>query len=191
VISPALTRITVNMARGTEDNQTQALADRSAGQFTTALLILSSCLLPLGLLAPALETTHLAFWSEQHSILSFGIALLTGEEYLLAALVLGFSIAFPSIKLVWMWRLQFTRSIQPSRTRLRALEMLGKWSMADVLIIALIVFSLKDGALFGASPLPGVYVFAASTVLAMLASGRIVAQIEDRLLIKIRNEPPA
>jgi paraquat-inducible protein A len=178
------------MARDSGNIRKQALADQSSGQFTTALLILSTCLLPFGLLLPALETTHLAFWSEQHSILSFGLALVSSEEYLLAALVLGFSIAFPSIKLVWMWRLQFTRSVQPTRTRLRVLEMLGKWSMADVLIIALIVFSLKDGALFGASPLPGVYVFAASTTLAMLASGRIVAQIEDRLHIKLRSDPP-
>ncbi len=165
-----------------------ALADQKAGQLTTGLLLLSSCLLPLGLILPALETTHFAFWRDEHSILSFGIALWQAQDYFLAAVILGFSVFFPGTKLIWMWRLQFNRRIQPTRARLRVLETLGKWSMADVLVIALIVFSFRGNMVFGATPLPGVYLFALATVLAMLASGRIVHQLETRLR---RFEPPA
>jgi len=162
--------------------QGSALADRQSGQLTTALLLLASCLLPIGLTLPALQTTHFAFWSDQHSILSFGVALYQGEEYWLALFVLAFSVAFPVTKLAWMWKLQFSRNTSPDQARLNILEVLGKWSMADVLVIALIVFSFKGNVLFGAEAMPGVFVFAAATLLAMLASGRIIKQLRDRLL---------
>lgn len=161
-------------------SQRRALADTRRGQITTALLVLATALLPLGLILPALETTQFAFWRHEHSILSFGWALLRAEEYLLAVVVLGFSVVFPTVKLVWMWRLQYRRGAHPGPGRLRILESLGKWSMGDVLVIALVVFSFKGSVVLGAQPLPGVWVFAAATVLAMLASGRIVQQFAER-----------
>ncbi|MBO6728973.1 MAG: hypothetical protein JJ910_04515, partial [Maricaulis sp.] len=36
---------------------------------TTALLVLSTALLPLGLFLPALVTTQFAFWQGEHSII--------------------------------------------------------------------------------------------------------------------------
>jgi paraquat-inducible protein A len=143
------------------------------------LLILSTFLLPLGLLLPALRTTQFGFWSGEHSILSFGWALLSGGELLLAAIVLGFSVAFPVIKLAWMWRLQFLRGSTDLR-HIHWLEMLGKWSMADVLVLALIVFSVRGNLVLSATTLPGLYLFTASTMLAMWASGRIIRQLSDR-----------
>lgn len=171
------------MRSQTKSNRTvlRALADTPEGQLTTGLLVLASCLLPLGLILPAMETTHFGFWSDSHSILSFGAALWTSGEYGLSVIILGFSVLFPGTKLIWMWRLQFNRRHPPTRLRLRILEALGKWSMADVLVIALAVFSFRGNLVFGATPQPGVYVFAAATILAMITSGRIVHQLETRL----------
>ncbi len=143
---------------------------------TTALLILSSVLLPLGLLLPALRTTQFAFWSGEHSILGFGYALLAGGELALAAIVWIFSIAFPLTKLIWMWRL--TGRLPIHRNTIRRLEMLGKWSMADVLVIALVVFSARGSAVFQAEPAIGLYAFTLSVLLTMLASGRIASQFD-------------
>lgn len=168
------------MGKVGEDIARGALADQRAGQTTTALLVLGSILLPLGLLLPALKTTSFGLWSGEHSILGFGWALLQDGEYLLAAAVLGFSVAFPGFKLVWMWRLQFSRTPDAGGRNLRWLERLGKWSMADVLVLALVIFGVRDNLVFAASTLPGVYLFAAATMLAMLASGRIVSQLGAR-----------
>jgi paraquat-inducible protein A len=159
---------------------TLPLASTGRGQLTTALLVLASVLLPLGLTLPALETSQFAFWRSEHSILSFGWALIEDGAYWLAAIVYGFSIAFPGVKLIWMWRLQFSNKRAPTPARLRVLEALGKWSMADVLVIALIVFSFKGSLVLGARVLPGVWVFAAATILGMLASGRLVSQLAHR-----------
>jgi paraquat-inducible protein A len=169
------------MGKADGDMAQRALADHGRGQATTALLLLTSCLLPLGLFLPALRTTQFGLWSGEHSILGFGWALLQDGEFLLAAIVLGFSVVFPGFKLVWMWRLQFSRAPARGPGDLRFLEMLGKWSMADVLVLALVIFGVRDNFLFAASTLPGVYIFAAATVLAMLASGRIVTQLGERM----------
>jgi paraquat-inducible protein A len=168
------------MGKADRDMTHRALADRGAGQATTALLLLISCLLPLGLLLPALKTTSFGLWSGEHSILGFGWALLQDSEFLLATIVLGFSVVFPGFKLVWMWRLQFSRAPGLGSRDLRWLELLGKWSMADVLVLALVIFGVRDNLVFAASTLPGVYLFAAATILAMLASGRIVSQLGSR-----------
>lgn len=139
----------------------------------TLFALVSSMLLPLGLILPALQTTQFAFWNGEHSILGFGYALFAGEEYALAAIVWGFSILFPLAKLSWIWRI-LTRRTLPPRTALRRLEWLGKWSMADVLVIALVIFSARGSAVFDAEPAPGLYAFTASVLLAMFASGRIM-----------------
>ena len=179
MFSPVLTCTPSVMIRKRSKNAPRALASTQAGQLTTALLVLASCLLPLGLLLPAMKTTQFAFWSEQTSILGFGIGLLGAEEFLLAIVVLGFSVAFPTLKLFWMWRLQFSRSDMLSTAQVKWLEMLGKWSMADVLIVALAVFSYRGNPVFSASPLPGIYVFSIAIILAMLASGRIIRQLHN------------
>lgn len=139
----------------------------------TAYALLATLLLPIGLLYPALHTTQFAFWSGEHSIIGFGYALFAGQEYALAGIVWLLSIAFPAIKLIWLWRL-LAAPQTASAQALRRLEWLGKWSMADVLIIALVVFSARGSAAFDAEPEAGLYAFTASVLLAMFASGRLL-----------------
>ena len=144
----------------------------------TGLLLLASVLLIPGLILPALETRHLGLWDEHHSILSLGRSLLVDEEWFLALVVLTFSIAVPLAKLSWMWRLQFApppSGVNHHEIAIGWLQKLGKWSMADVLVIALVVFSLRDSLLLQARPLIGAYCFAVSTILAMLTAGRIAS----------------
>ncbi|WP_300555989.1 paraquat-inducible protein A [Maricaulis sp.] len=158
----------------------RALADEKRGQMSSALLLLTSVLFPLGLILPAVETTHVWLWRGEHSIAGFGLALLEAEEYLLATIVWIFSLIFPAIKLIWMWRLQFRRGELPSHGQVRLLELLGKWSMADVLVIALLVLTVRGNFVFGAAPLPGLFVFALAVALSMIVSGRIQAQLRAR-----------
>ncbi|MBO6731100.1 MAG: paraquat-inducible protein A, partial [Maricaulis sp.] len=59
----------------------------------------------------------------------------------------------------------------------RRLEWFGKWSMGDVFIIALIVFSARSNSILDVSIAPGLVAFAASVVLAMFASGRLARRV--------------
>lgn len=165
-----------------------ALADQPEGQLTTAGLLLASTLYPIGLFAPAIETRQLGWLRDDHSLagLVWGLA---GQDQIALALTVGlFSIAFPLTKLVWMWRLQFRRDEPPGPAALRWLERLGKWSMADVLIVAMTVFILQGSGWLGAQPEIGIAVFAAATVIAMLCSGRISAQLRAMQERKAANE---
>ena len=154
-----------------------ALADQAQGQLTTAGLLLASILYPIGLLVPAIETRQLGWLRDDHSLAGLVWGLANQDQLWLALTVGLFSIAFPLTKLVWMWRLQFSRARPASSTALRALEALGKWSMADVLIVAMTVFTLQGSGWLGAQPRPGIAIFALATVIAMLCSGRISAQL--------------
>jgi len=150
---------------------------------TTGLLLIASVLFVPGLTLPAVETRHLGLWGDEHSILGLALTLAAEGDWLLAATVSLFSIGFPLTKLLWMWRLQLVvatssgASTATQRNRsLDWLERLGKWSMADVLVIALIVFSLRGNLFLEARPLVGAGCFALSTLIAMWTAGRIVSE---------------
>lgn len=159
---------------------------RKPTSLTTGILLIASVLFVPGLTLSAIETRHLGLWGDDHSILGLAITLATEGDWLLAATVSLFSIGFPLTKLIWMWRIQIfpggmaTDSGAVRRKgSLKWLERLGKWSMADVLVIALIVFSLRGNLLLEARPLFGAGCFALSTLIAMWAAGRIVAEQAD------------
>jgi uncharacterized paraquat-inducible protein A len=51
----------------------------------------------------------------------------------------------------------------------KRIEWLGKWSMLDVLVLALLVFYAKSTQFADAVALPGIYFFAGSVMLTMVA----------------------
>ncbi|MGO9986088.1 MAG: paraquat-inducible protein A, partial [Rhodomicrobium sp.] len=68
----------------------------------------------------------------------------------------------------------------------KRIEWLGKWSMLDVLVLALLVFYAKSTGLADAVALPGVYFFAASVILTMIAYALI-----DREFHSAEGEKPS
>ncbi len=127
--------------------------------------------LVLGLTLPVLKLTHLYFWTDTHSILSILSALWAGGEIFLAGIVLVFSILFPALKLVYIAMAGTLVTCDPAQRGrwFRRIGWLGKWSMLDVLILALLVFYAKATEFADATTLPGVYFFAASVFLTMIA----------------------
>jgi len=51
------------------------------------------------------------------------------------------------------------------------MEWLGRYSMTDVMVLALMIFYVNSSGYTEASVLPGVYFFAASALITMLAYG--------------------
>tara|TARA_R110002096_G_scaffold82110_14_gene191027 strand:- start:2102 stop:2620 length:519 start_codon:yes stop_codon:yes gene_type:complete len=145
----------------------------NGGALARALLILGSVLLPLGLTLPILETQRFIFWREAYSLIDVARALVQGDDVLLAFVVIVFSIIFPVLKLFGLVRLHLAAPARINRTEARLIEMLGKWTMMDVLIAALVVFTLGRSGVASAVELPGLYFFAGAAACMMLASGRI------------------
>ena len=131
----------------------------------------ASVCLALGISLPIIKLTKYVFWTTQHSLLSTVEVLLNDKQYFLGLTVLVFSIVFPILKLLYLLLISTlpNEEIIRQHWRLRALEWLGKWSMHDVLVLALMIFFIKSQGVYDASSLNGVYFFTAAIVLMILA----------------------
>ena len=142
-------------------------------------LIASSVALWYGLHLPTLTVRQL--WEKNTFTILTGIeSLYADKQHFLAFVVFFFSIVFPIVKLVSLYALWFLPMRPESRKRiLYGLSLLGKWSMLDVFIVAVLIVSVKLGALASANAENGIYFFGASILLAMVATA-----LEERLVRK-------
>jgi paraquat-inducible protein A len=133
----------------------------------------AAALLTTGLRLPVLTIRQL--WKKNtFSVLSGITALADDKQMGLAALLFFFSIVFPIVKLVslaLLWSVPMTDKVR--RRALHVLLLLGKWSMLDVFVVAIIVVAVKMGIWADAVPRPGIYYFAASILLSMLLTSFI------------------
>ncbi len=161
------------MADGIELQGSERQQMRIGGRrFLLSLAILgASVCLALGISLPIIKLTSYVFWTTQHSLLSTVDVLLRDKQYFLGLTVLVFSIVFPILKLLYLLLISTlpNEEILRQHWRLRALEWLGKWSMHDVLVLALMIFFIKSQGVYDASSLNGVYFFTAAIVLMILA----------------------
>jgi paraquat-inducible protein A len=139
--------------------------------FLSLTILAASVCLALGITLPILKLTQFAFWETEHSLIStVGVLLRDGQTFL-GGIVLVFSIVLPITKLLYLLLVSTLppAEIVRQHRRLRALEWLGKWSMHDVLVLALTIFFVKSQGVYDASSLNGVYFFTAAVVLMILS----------------------
>jgi paraquat-inducible protein A len=141
-------------------------------RFLLSLAILSaSVCLALGISLPIIKLTKYVFWSTEHSLLSTVTVLFNDGQTFLGAMILVFSIVLPVAKLLYLLLVSTLPALEimRQRRRLRALEWLGKWSMHDVLVLALTIFFIKSQGVYDAASLSGVYFFTAAVMLMILS----------------------
>ncbi len=137
------------------------------------LIILATVFFALGIILPVIRFTTVSVWSDEHSIATILYALYENEEFFLCAILFAFSIFFPFLKLFYLLTL-LTSPDLPSEFRAKSIstmEWLGRYSMTDVMVLALMIFYVNSSGYTEASVLPGVYFFAASALMTMLAYG--------------------
>ncbi|HEX9780986.1 MAG TPA: paraquat-inducible protein A [bacterium] len=144
------------------------------GLVVSAALLGSAGLLAGGLTLPILHTRQLIFWQETYSVWTGILDLWKLGEHVLAIVVFLFSMVFPIAKLlaltyVWYWRLHE----EPRARLLHRLGMLGKWSMMDVFVVAILIVLVKVGSLAKVEPRLGVYLFASAILLSMLTTSYV------------------
>jgi len=135
-----------------------------------AVLLVSLMLLFWGLTLPILSVTKFWLFGDTVSIISAIQSLYAAGEVFLATVLLVFSILFPVAKNLSMLAvfIKGARVGRFSRRLMRITAVLGKWSMLDVFIVAILVASVKLGILAHASVLSALYFFAASVILTNL-----------------------
>lgn len=114
------------------------------------------------------------FWIFEHSVSIWGgmVTLYRAGEFVLGSIILLFSIVFPIGKILSLLAF-LVAAPRPGRNGARLikwLSVLGKWSMLDVLIVAILVVSVRLGMIVEASLMPPLYWFIASVLLTNLVS---------------------
>ena len=134
------------------------------------MIVGSSALLARGLSLPLLYTKQM-FWNSSYSVWAGVVELWKQNELTLSTVLFFFSIVFPITKLIGLTLIWFIRLREEQRDRLLYwLGILGKWSMLDVFVVAILIVLVKLGPLARVEPRVGVYVFAAAIVSSMLTT---------------------
>ena len=137
------------------------------------LIIVATVSFALGIFMPAIKFTTVFVWKNEHSILSIIYALYSNEEFFLCIVIMLFSVVFPFLKLLYLLTL-ITSPDMPQEFRVRsiaAMEWLGRYSMTDVMVLALMIFYVNSSGYTEARVEPGIYFFAASALMTMFAYG--------------------
>lgn len=155
----------------------RALASTAKGldRLMSLVLAASAVLFALGITFPVMRVTELWVFRNEFSILD-GIGKLWFQgEALLAVVVAAFSIAFPVTKILLAWVIwHYADAKRPHfRLFLRFLIVSGRWSMADVFVIATAIMIAKITGFADATSQPGLYYFMGSLALVTLATLRI------------------
>lgn len=150
----------------------QSLRDQYPRRIEVPLLILTSLvLLLIALSLPLMRVEKMVFWKNDYSIIAGVHGLWERGQYALAIILFFFSIVFPLFKLAMLGFIWMVRLAERKRQAvLDWLGILGKWSMLDVFVVAILIVLVKLGPLAKVQPERGVYWFAAAIFLSMITS---------------------
>ncbi|CAG0980030.1 Intermembrane transport protein PqiA [Phycisphaerales bacterium] len=132
-------------------------------------LVTALALLLTGLVLPVMRVQKLIFWNDEYTILTGVRALWIDGQGFLAVVIALFSVLFPILKLGGLLGIWLTPMEAPRRGRLLFwVDVLGRWSMLDVFVVAVTVVMMSSKAALDATPRAGLYVFAAGVGLSMV-----------------------
>ena len=139
------------------------------------LLVLSALFLAFGLVLPLVRYEKLYYIDETPSLIDIVVSLWAQESGGLAVLVALFSIVFPVVKLFAI-ALEATAPAPATGKAswlTRLLPILGKWSMMDVMLVALVIVAAKTSGMASAFTQPGLWFYAASAIMTGLLQMRL------------------
>ena len=146
-------------------------------KLVSPLLFISSGLLLASYFLPFMRTEKLFFFTNDHTLLKSIGKMWSDGMYILAIIIFLFSVLFPVAKLAtvsWVWSCKVDATT--SRKALDWISWLGKWSMLDVFVLAILIVLVKAKSLADATPQPGLYVFAGAILLSMVSTELVSMQ---------------
>lgn len=150
------------------------------------LLYFATLLLIIGVSTPLMTLSKFVLLNESFSVLSGSLELLSGGHVFLFIIIAGFSIVMPAMKLMVLHRL-----LSPEKSNSvvlkRALHLMhdyGRWAMLDVMVVAVLVVTVKLGAIASIEIHYGLYIFGVATLLIMLITQAVVRIYEQPELMK-------
>ena len=148
------------------------------------LLYFATLLLIIGIASPMMTLSKFMLVNQSFSVLSGSQQLLMSGHVFLFIIISGFSIVLPALKLLMLHRLLSPKK-SGSMALKRSLHLMhdyGRWAMLDVMVVAVLVVTVKLGAIASIEIHYGLYIFGAATLLIMLitqAVARVYAQSDN------------
>lgn len=146
--------------------------ERPVNYVAIGLAVIALAFFFAAILSPCIEITD--FGREQFLSLLGGIKALWSEGHIfLSCLIFLFTILFPPAKLIATLLITVPLDILPERHKTnihRIISHLGKWSLLDVLVIAILVVAIKVHGLVSIRMALGTYLFATTVLMSMLAA---------------------
>lgn len=146
------------------------------------LLLVNMVLLVVGLVSPIITLEKFYIVENTFSVLTGVIQLAEDGLWFLVVIVTGFSVILPFLKLQLLYQLV---SLRPRNHNtlgryLHWVHVYGKWSMLDVFVVAILVVSVKLGAIANVQMRYGLYAFAAAVLLTMVITA-VVVQLSNAM----------
>lgn len=145
------------------------------------LIALSVVALVTGWFSPILEITayqdipmlgNTIFQYESKSIVSALYKMFENQQYVIAGIILLFTIVTPILKTILLVMISLKERLHLSSKKIKFLSTIGKWSMLDVFVVAIVVtyFSMKASGQTDANLQIGVYYFSIYVILSMICT---------------------
>ena len=123
----------------------------------------------LGISLPLVRLEKLYFFTETPSLLDVIAGLWVEGNVLLSLVIVLFSIVFPTAKLYSAFHSMLNERDLPGW-----IAILGKWSLMDVLLVAILIFAAKTSGFASAFAQPGIWFYMASTLFSAIAVSKFL-----------------
>lgn len=152
-------------------------------QIAIILYFTSIIFFVLGLINPILENSFLVGLSRKSIYLLSSIQYFFDEkEYFIGVLILTFTFIFPIFKYIFIAFRFINIKFSQTKWVVYLIEIINKWAMLDVFVVALIIVNMKFNSLIiSASIEIGTTFFAISVLLLMFASW-ILKKYEEEMM---------
>ncbi|MFT5220210.1 MAG: paraquat-inducible protein A [Gammaproteobacteria bacterium] len=161
-------------------NPIPVMPERKVKQLRWTLLV-ATVFYAFGIFLPMITISTFIVISNSFSVVSGAVGLLSDGQYLLFLLVVGFSILLPIMKIIILFKLLFQQVTNDPKTRryLQLMHEYGRWAMLDVMVVAILIVTVKLGAIASIQVHVGLYVFGAAVLMIMLITNQIVRLTSD------------
>ncbi len=177
VVKPSLKHHTWKAKRAMRLTHPDTLAGRARGLDRGLGLALAGALglLIAGWTWPMMTVSRFVWLQDEVSLLNATLTLYEQGDWLLFAVLAVFAFAFPLAKLIAaLWVFLIVDARHPGIARaLDVLDLLGRWSMLDVFVAALLVVGVQASLVSEVTLHAGLYLFTAAVVLSIATTQRL------------------
>jgi len=146
------------------------------------VLVVTLLLFIAGVSLPILTVTKLLIVSNEVSILTGLYELIEEQQYFICVVIFLFSIVLPLLKFYYLYLLSSSNTIENQNYTkyLNLMHRYGRWSMLDVFVIAILIMTVKLGALASVKIESGMYFFTAAVISLMIITS-VMVNLENKL----------